>query len=138
MGWNTLCTCVQQIVPHGTFVAIFDDLDPSTSYFPMVAWNSDDSFYGLPPCPIKPGASSTSEDSDFPSNDPELSFSLHNATANEDSVMNIDGQDHESSLELECRWKQWEKEVFPKVFSKLNPSYESGVVREPFSNHSLT
>lgn len=119
-----LCDCAQQIVTQSNFVAAFDGLDPSKAYFPMVAWNDSDSLYGLPPDPIKPSAVPAPK----PREPSESSESSEESTSHEQDVMVIDKQAEESSVADEHNWKQWEEEMFPKVFDSLTPSYESGTV----------
>lgn len=48
------CGCSQQLVTQGSKEAVFDNLDSSRRYFPMVARNVKSAIYGLPPRPDFP------------------------------------------------------------------------------------
>lgn len=48
------CGCRHMLVSQEAKKADFDNLDPAKRYFPMVAENEPNSFYGIPPNPIYP------------------------------------------------------------------------------------
>jgi hypothetical protein len=52
----TECGCSYQIVSQGDSGVLFQELDPEEAYFPMVARDYDQAFFGFPPKAIRPAA----------------------------------------------------------------------------------
>jgi hypothetical protein len=50
----TECGCSYQIVSRGDSGILFQGLDPEEAYFPMVARDYDEAFFGIPPEAIRP------------------------------------------------------------------------------------
>ena len=50
------CGCSYQIVSQGDSGILFQGLDPEEAYFPMVARDYDEAFFGFPPEAIRPAA----------------------------------------------------------------------------------
>jgi hypothetical protein len=50
------CSCSYQIVSQGDSGILFQELDPEEAYFPMVARDYDQAFFGFPPEAIRPAA----------------------------------------------------------------------------------
>ncbi|RJE22051.1 hypothetical protein PHISCL_05598 [Aspergillus sclerotialis] len=113
------CTCVQKVLEAGITsnkTIKFDNLSGSRKYFPMVARNEDESFYGIAPCPTEASAPGTGIHHFIIEDD-----TTNNATR-EDLNKNENGASHGN-----CRagfWKTWNAEEFPKLFRMLS-SYEN-------------
>ena len=50
------CACPVQVVPSTTTTAKFTNLDPLVSYLPMVCFDAEGAFYGLPPSAMSPSS----------------------------------------------------------------------------------
>lgn len=103
----------------------FGNLDPSKRYFPMVAENGQNTFYGIspesifPPAHSKPSGVTTSIDIK-----PEL----------RDDAEDIEAENSISAFEDEEKeWQAWEKEIFPRLFQSCTPSYTPFHVSFPSS-----
>ena len=142
------CACVQKILEAGStskHTVKFENLSRSEKYFPMVARNEGESFYGIPPCPTEASAPGT-KTCLKPAHD-NCSYCLHlveggttnNATReglNENEIGasrgngRADVQDsttdttNSDSNDDEQFWKTWNAEEFPKIF-RMFGSYEN-------------
>jgi hypothetical protein len=84
----TDCNCPYQIVSQGDAGVVFQELDPQEEYFPMVARDYDQAFFGVPPKAIRPAAPQP----DFDSGSVTADNVIPNPAASQSADTSSDGQ----------------------------------------------
>lgn len=130
------CGCAQKVIPQGQLMATFGNLDPSLRYMPMVALNTANSIYGVPPAPIHPKAVQTQPQAQLQAQkqvqtqvqtqaqtqaqvqDPQVPCTaLTNPSPG--SLGNTNNQPTQDF------WETWQKTNYPIIFGLFSPRYGS-------------
>ena len=117
-----MCGCRQKLVSQEQKTALFDGLDPTRKYFPLVAENGFNTFYGIAPNPIHP----SERDEKVESNEGDVDDASDDYPGEQDALV-LEDEENE--------WEAWQKEVFPSLFHQCIPPYRSTHVSLSSSHH---